>query len=514
MTGWRYAAGAAAALLAAATSTAAAQEKCDMNTGNPFQLRSAEIYMSKLNTGKPSEIEKHAQNTVEVLTKDADKIKNVAGRNYLLGRILAWWAARDGVGFVVRRGDVGYVTEPDAQINLAAAIDTALDAVEATMPECTARADTVRRQVWTGQINAASKNLNDDLLDSAEVYLDRADMLMADSPYNAYFRAVLTQKKNQPAAELFYKAYELATEEAKTDSNVATIRRQSLYNAGVLTLEEANAMEESARAPQMKLAAERFETFLAEYPDAPQASNVQGALARALATSGDTAAAVGLFARMLEQPQTYTPLQLFEASVAAVRADRTDDAIRLIELGMERNPYYRDAIFNLATLYHRKKEFEKMMPLAEKLLELDPNNPDNYRIYAGALQGPAEALKIEAEKLQKERGKRAQFDATMKKLQAQNDSVLKYVQLSQEAPVRVVVQQMQSAGATTTLTGTIENRSESPKTFDLKFDFLDAQGNVVASESTTVETDANGTKSFRIETGGQGIVGWRYAPVI
>ena len=514
MTGWRYAVGAAAALLAAATSTAAAQGKCELNTGSPFQLKSAEIYMAKLSGGKPTEVEKHAQDAVEVLTKDPEKIKNVAGRNYLLGRILAWWAERDGVGFVVRRGDVGYVNQPDEQIDLAAAIDSALDVVEREMPECKARADTVRRSVWTDQINGAQRFVNEDLLDSAEIYLHRADLLMGDSPYNAYFRAVLMQKRNEPAAEQFYKAYQAAEELAKSDSNVSNIRRQSLYNAGVLTLEEGNAMEESARGPQMKLAAERFEEFLAEYPNTPQAVTIQGALARALASSGDTTAAVGLFAKMLDQPETYTPLQLFEASVAAVRADRPEDAVRLMELGLERNPYYRDAIFNLATLYHRQKEFEKMMPLAKRLLEIDPNNPDNFRIYAGALQGPAESLKVEAEKLQKERGKKAQFDATMKKLQAQNDSVLKYVQLSQESPVRVSVQQMQSSGATTTVTGVVENRSDAPKTFDLKFEFLDAQGNVVASESTTVQTDAKGSQTFTIEAGGEDIVAWRYAPLI
>src|SRR5690606_32559549 len=98
--------------------------------------------------------------------------------------------------------------------------------------------------------------------------------------YNAYFRAVLMQKRNEPAAEQFYKAYQATEELAKTDSNVSNIRRQSLYNAGVLTLEEGNALEESARGPQMKLAADRFEEFLAEYPNTPQAVTIQGALAR------------------------------------------------------------------------------------------------------------------------------------------------------------------------------------------------------------------------------------------
>ena len=514
MTGWRYAAGTAVIVLAAVTSSAAAQAKCDLNTGSPFQLRSAEIYMSKLTGGKPTETEKHAKDAIEVLTKEPEKIKNVPGRNYLLGRMLAWWAERDGVGYVVRRGDIGYVTQPDEQIDIIAAIDSSLDVVESAMPECAARTDTVRRAVWTDQINAAQKFVNDDLLDSAETYLGRADLLRPDSPYNVFFRAVLMQKKNEPAAEQFYKAYEATGELAKSDSNIASIRRQALYNAGVLALEEANAMEESAKGAQMKRAAEMFEKYLEEYPNTPQAVTVQGALARALASSGDTTAAVGLFSEMLGEPAKYTPLQLFEASVAAVRANRTEEAIKLIELGLERNPYYRDAIFNLATLYHREKEFEKMLPLAKRLLELDPNNPDNFRIYAGAMQGPAESYKEEAESLRGQRGKKAQFDAAMAKLQAQNDSVLKYVQMSQETPVKVVVQQMQTAGATTTVTGTIENRTDAPKTFDLKFDFLDAQGNVIASESATVETGAKASQSFTIEAGGEGIVAWRYAPVI
>lgn len=514
MTGLRTAAGAALAMLAAVTTTAAAQGKCEIKTGSPYQLKSAEVYMAKLTSGKPVEAENHARSTVEVLTKDPEKINNVAGRNYLLGRILAWWAAPPRSMFVARRGDLGYVTNPDAQIDVALAIDSALSAVEAAMPECAAKTDTVRRQVWTGQINAASRLLNDNVLDSAEVYLTRANKLMPKSAYNTYFTAVLAQKKGEPAADLYYHAYETATAEAATDSNVATIRRQSLYNAGVLSLEEATALDESARAPKMKAAAERFEAFLKEYPDAPQTSNVQGALARALAASGDTAAASGLFSRMLNNPGEYTPLQLFEAGVAAVRADRNEDAIKLMEAGLERNPYYRDAVFNLATLYHGAKEYDKILPLAKRLLELDPNNPDNYRIYAGAMQGPAESLKAQAEKLQGDRSKRAEFEEVRKRLVAANDSVLKYVELSTTSPVRVTVQQMQAAGATTTLMGTIENRSDAAKTFDLKFDFLDAQGNVVATESTTVQTDAKGEKTFRIETAGEGIVAWRYAPVI
>lgn len=512
MTGWRIAAGAAVALLATSTAVAA-QGKCDIKTSSPFQLRSAEIYSAKLNGGKPGEANKHAQNAVGVLTKDADKIGNEAGRNYLLARVLTWWTQRPQATIVVRRGDVGYTEMPDATIDLIAAIDSAADRIEAAKPECKASADTLRRQVWPGQINTASKFINQGEIDSASVYLARAEMLMPGSPYNAYYRAVLVQKKGEPSGDAFYAAYKAVTGEALQDSNLATIRRQSLYNSGVLALEEGQGLEGAERMAKMKVAASRFEEFIKEFPNVDQTANAQGALARALAASGDTAAAVGMFAKMLDEPRKYTSLQLFEASVAAVRANRLEDATKLLELGLERNSHYRDALFNLATLYHRQKAYDKVMPIAQRLLEVDPNNPDNFRIYAGAMQGPAEQYKAEAEKLRNDRAKRAQFDAVMKKLAAANDSVIKYVELSQKAPVRLTVQSLETAGATTTLVGSIENRTEAAKTFELQFTFLDAQGNVVSSGSTTIEAGAQERKDFRVETSGDGIVAWKYAPL-
>jgi tetratricopeptide (TPR) repeat protein len=352
-------------------------------------------------------------------------------------------------------------------------------------------------------------------VDSAEILLERSRHLNPKSPYNAYYGAMLLQNKGEKAADEYYSAYQQATAASATDKTDATLKmaKTSLYNSGVLAINEANALEGAEKTARMKVAIARLKEYQSKYPTGEEAVNVQGALARALAASGDTAAASGLFSDMLVNPAKYQPFQLFEAAVAAVKANHTDDAIKLLEAGLERNPYHRDALYNLGTLYHGKKEFDKMEPIVTRLLELDPNNSQNLKLYAALLSGPAAEYQAEAEKLRGNRSKRAEFDAATAKLKAQNDSVIKYVQLATTAPVSLKVTSSAFGKENVKIAGTVENRSDTLKSFDVKFDVLNATGATVGTGSTTVDVAPKSTGSFSLEIAAKGAVAWKNAPL-
>ena len=64
------------------------------------------------------------------------------------------------------------------------------------------------------------------------------------------------------------------------------------------------------------------------------------------------------------------------------------------------------------------------------------------------------------------------------------------------------------------LSGVLENNGDAAKPFTLKFDFLDNTGKTVTSKEVAIpEVPAKGSKSFRVEVEGPGIVAFKYAPL-
>ncbi|MEJ7811275.1 MAG: tetratricopeptide repeat protein [Gemmatimonadaceae bacterium] len=498
MNAWRNALVGSFALAAVAPGTVAAQGKCEVNTGSPYQVSSALIYLNKAaGGGKADESRKHMKSAVGVLTQNPEKINNQAGRNYVLGKSLVWWATQGGAPAVAKRGDLGYATDPNGMIDVGAAIDSAFSAVDAAKPECMRETADLRKQIWTPAINAAGKFMNEDKLDSAEVAIKRAQSAWSGSALPTYYMAVIAQKRNNlPAAALAYKRTvdQLTPEAVARDSSMLKIRQTSLYNYALITQNEADAMSGDAKTAKMKEAAAAFRTYVDTYPGGERVTEARTGLARALGGAGDTAAVAGVYAAMVQDPSKYTDIQLFEAGTSAFRANRRDDAAKLLEAGLAQNPYFRDALFNLANTYFASEQFDKMLPVAQKLVSVDPNNPDNWRLVAGAFQGMSRKA-----------------GAALKK--AQTDSVIKYVERSQKTAVRMSFTGFQHAGANHTLTGSAENTTDAAGNYVIKFEFLDKTGNVVASREAAVSVPPKSKKEFRVEVSQAGVVAFRYAPI-
>jgi tetratricopeptide (TPR) repeat protein len=189
-------------------------------------------------------------------------------------------------------------------------------------------------------------------------------------------------------------------------------------------------------------------------------------------------------------------MQLFEAGVNAARAERSKEAAALFEAGLKKNPFYRDGLFNLAVTYLSSNQLDKLPPILDRLVSVDPNNPENYRVFVNYYQD-----KVKMEK-----------NTVAKK--ALSDSVLKYYKLFSEPAAKVTFNLFSHDGAKHTLAGAIENLSPAAKTYTLKVDFLDNTGNSLASQEATVgAVDPKASKPFRITVEKEGVVAFKYAPI-
>ena len=483
------------ALSIAAAGSLGAQE-CKINESSPYQINSAKIYLNKAQTGKDVERPNHLRSAVRVLTDRPETMsKNEVGRNYLLGRALYLWSERPEVGVKpMKRSELGYATDGDAMVDIVSALDTALTAVETAMPQCASETMKFRRNVFAKIFNPAVNLAKENQLDSAFTLANRSLTIYRESPsVYTLLASIATQKNDAKGAIAAYtRAAELAAKDTSATSQ--TVRKQSLFNAAILTLQGAEGMEEGpARTTELGQARAMLEAYIQVAPDD---ANAKQALARAASLAGDKSAVANIYGDMIANPSKYSDIQLFEAGTGAARANQPAEAAQLFEAGLSQNPYYRDALFNLANVYFSSENADKMLPIARRLVEVDPGNPDNWRLLAGAYQ------------LQN----RKATTAAAKK--ATTDSLIRYLERSDKLPVRVAISGFRHEGAKHTLTGSIENLSAKEATYALKVEFLDKAGAVVATQTENVGPVAAKAKAdFSISVQQPGIVAFRYAPL-
>jgi tetratricopeptide (TPR) repeat protein len=180
----------------------------------------------------------------------------------------------------------------------------------------------------------------------------------------------------------------------------------------------------------------------------------------------------------------------------ATRNGRHADAIKLFDAALAQNPQSRDAINNLAATYIQNNEFTKAFPLIDRLVVLDPSNPDNPLLYAFAYQGMYKGTKDK--KLQK----------------IYTDSLVYFNNKSENATVKVGVNEFTRRPNETLLAGTVENRDKAAKTYNLTVEFLDKSGSVIATETTTVgPVSPKAKQTFRVRSAMGGVYGYRYKPL-
>ena len=90
-----------------------------------------------------------------------------------------------------------------------------------------------------------------------------------------------------------------------------------------------------------------------------------------------------------------------EKAYDATNSGQSATAIETYKNILENNPSNTQALFGLATMYHRARQLDKARPLYAKLLAIDPQNRDGFNNFLVLLadEAPREAL-VELEKLE------------------------------------------------------------------------------------------------------------------
>jgi tetratricopeptide (TPR) repeat protein len=510
-----------ALLVALVLPRAGAQAECRIDEGRPGEVKDARnAIVTRELTGSPEDKKKNFVRAVSLLTRPAERFKaNMIGRNFFLGRALVNLAILPEMTSTARAGDIGFTENPDATIDLLALADSLFDAVEAEQPAC--KAETTqeqRRKPYAELVNQAVNHYNNRDLDSAEVKATRALMIYPDYPlsyiaYNVLGNLQQTKDDNAGAIRSFRRMAELMAGDTATVDE----RKNTMILAAQLMTNQGELQEGAARKAAMDSVVAYLDGFLQEFPGDIRA---QSAKARAQLLSGDAESARRLFDEMLQNPERYTDMNLFEAGVGAARAEQNEAAVALFEAGLKKNAYSRDGLFNLAATYDviasdstqpapkRDSTLEKMPPILERLTAVDPENPDNYRLWARYWQSRARALRPASV------GK-PETDPAVVAFANANQELLNAFNRMQEAVVKVSFNLFSHDGGRHVLAGTVDNLSEQEKSYTLKFEFLDGAGTVLDTREVPVEGVGGKTsKSFRVELMDKpGVAAFRYAPL-
>jgi tetratricopeptide (TPR) repeat protein len=504
----------------------AATATCAVDQNKPASVQRATLTMVQLQGAqKPDQRGRLLTDMVKLLSAEKSK-DNPLGQDYMWATALVNWAGEPGTQPIMKRADLGYTTDPTGTIDVFAAADSALTRLAAASPACAAYAQGLRaNQAWLNTINSAISALNAGKADSAEYWARRSLLMNQQSPYAFHVLSVVSQGKGDDAAATGYWANVI--EKAGTDTNFRDLKQSAMYNIGAAKAQAAETAKGPDQKAKAQAAAAALQEFVAVAGNSPDASRAQPVIARMLSLAGDTAAITKLYADQIANPAKYNDLSLTQGGVVASQIGHQADAARLFELALEQNPYQRDALNNLSATYLNQKQYAKIIPVAKRLVDLDPSNGDNYAFLSLAFNGLAAT-------------------ATAGEKKALNDSALKYYQKSESMPIKVtfseftrgdtraaIGMQVEALNLTPTAAPAATRpavrggaaakpaaaapaaaASTTPKTYNVKIEFLDKAGNVVDTQTGTVGPIAPGARATaRFESAKPGIVGFRYAPL-
>jgi tetratricopeptide (TPR) repeat protein len=515
---------------------AGAQEKaCEVNESRPTAIGRATLAVQVAqSTQDPAAAAKQLSAAVKGLTENAERIDNQVGRNFVLGKALVLWSIQPNIEMVTTRGALGYTVNPQGTIDLVSAIDSAFKVVEAAHPECiTETAQWRGQRGWVTLVNQAIEKLNADQLEEAQQIADRAIMLNPYGPYGYVIKGNVLQK--QERASDAFAMYRKAIEVSGQDTTYADIKRHSLISLGNLAADSAEmAADAAAKRPYVEAARTAFEQIISDPNAGESLAGARSGMCRVIIASGDTAALRATYQPLLANPASAPYSELMNAGVCMARAEMERDATVLFKAANEKNPWHRDALSNLAIMLVNSEQFEAAIPVAQRLVSVEPNSSDNLQLlvisYAGiakrakeqrtAGSGKAPAAKAGAKATGAKAGAparltAAQIDALFKVEQAYTDSAVKANELREGLPVKVSLTEFTINDEKAVVAGTIQNNGTADKSVAMKVDFLNVSGQPVATKDVQVTVPAGRSARFdaTVTPGNKEIVAFRYSRI-
>ena len=483
--------------LAQTTAAPAAAASCEIDQSKPQAITRATLFLTRanaaMNGGDPT---KDLKDVISTLNAPTLKNDNPIGRAFLLASAYVMLLEQPSIQAVMPRAAVGLpTTDPTATIDLFAAADSAITVVENSSPACATYMAPFRQQkAWLNVTNAAINALNANKLDSAEIYAKRSLTLERKSPYPYTVLASVAKSKKDYPKVIEYSKQVIAT--AGTDTAYADVKERAQYE---LAQTLSDRVKSAAAAERKALAKEAIAAWapLAVTKDLVQGTVAVRTLEEMYIAAGDSMQIPTIYSAMLTDPTKYGEGALLQAGVVASNFKRPQDAVKIFDAVAKQNPYSRDALNNIAASYLQVNDVDHAMPYIDKLVGLDPSNPDNYMLYAFAYAGRL----------------KGKVDPKMQK--AYNDSLVFFSNKSEKLPVKVGFREFSRNSEGTTLVGEIENRGTVAKTYTINLEFLGTNGEVLFTETATVGPVApKAKKEFRIKNAKTGVAGYRYKPIV
>ncbi|HEX9581352.1 MAG TPA: tetratricopeptide repeat protein [Gemmatimonadales bacterium] len=419
----------------------------------------------------------------------------------------------------------------------AAGADSAFDRVETLAPNCMSDTEQYRQGLWARVANQGIEGLRTGDLNVAKDRFTFANSIYSKDPTTYfYLGTVYATEDNADSALANFRE---AAVKAIGDTAYAEIREKSVQN--LARIYEVVETWDSA--------AVYFRAYQEIRPDDSEALT---GLARALTASGDTAAAEAVYDGILANPGATDPLELFRIGVALFRAERPAKAVGAFEAGLQRLPFHRNGLFNLTNAYFSlaqaasgdsaRMHATKMLAAAHRLLQIDPASSQIMRLMAAGFQlsGQSDStdawlkrigdLKFEVDIQAAQPTSEGYYlagtlvAAAPSALQAVQDSLTRDSTRLESLKAQLAsggipaAQRPQARQRQTTLerrVGTLRTqvqRHSTPVSVPaMVFEFLNAEGQVVASETVAAQSvEPKGRKQFELRPAGEGIVAFRY----
>jgi tetratricopeptide (TPR) repeat protein len=245
-------------------------------------------------------------------------------------------------------------------------------------------------------------------------------------------------------------------------------------------LEAAIERDSTAASEAFSGAIEAYQRYLGVYPDDGEAAL---RLLRRYSLLGNTRGMDQTIERIASM-ESVDLADLTQAGSSVFNDGHASHAIRLLDLAVERNPYMQSSLATLARAYYTLGDHANLTEVVERLLEIDPLNPQSVRLMAAAWD-----------------------------LAGNTDSVMKYVALADSGlGLGVTVTQFIPSARSSVANGSILNMSPRPsEPTVITFEFLDTEGTVVGSATVDVPAlEPNRRHAFTAEADVPHAAAWRY----
>ncbi|MCC7053364.1 MAG: hypothetical protein IT355_08850 [Gemmatimonadaceae bacterium] len=494
---------------------AQAAAKCDLNLQSHPKLLTAGLVFNGIfkATATPADKAKGLASTVKALTDDVTGFPaNVQpSRNFLLGQTFLVWLDQPGIGLSENRAKIGYTADPTGTIDLAAALDSAFDAIRAVKPECSDSLKLYTNGLWGQLINKAVNFTNSQQLDSAALYAQRS-LLFDDRQYYAYnimSNIAIVKDDTAGMIEWFNKTIDVTS--ASKDTAVLKVRDNILQNLGALYTNAASTATGAQKDSMTKAAVATYQRYLALYPND---LSTKLRIMRMSGTTLDSAGATRFVDEVLSNVAAVNDAQLTDAGAELTKNKLYVPGLRLFEAALKKNPYSRDGLYNSAVALNNLERFDEIRPFFARLKEIDPNNTGIYQLARNVQQSKKLAVQTRANRGVRPRpGQTIMLNpAQQAQIKVINDSLVYFTSVAQAMSPTVDVRSFSVTGDGASFGAVVQVPPDKPAAaFSIVVEFIDAAGAVVATQTVqTKQIDAGGFDQVSAAGKGASIVAFRY----